>query len=401
MGMNDHAQGKFLFEGLTRSWPRAEADQAGRVAIITRTKDRPLLLRRACESVLAQSYQNWLMIIINDGGLACDVEEVLAPYMPMFGPKLRVVHNPVSLGMEAASNIGLRANTSEFVVILDDDDTWHPDFLRETTAALTDAGNVWMGGIVCHVRYVHERIENGVVHFEGEGDYYSGLSTISLDRLLAENFIATGSFLYRRAVLNEIGGYDESLPVMGDWEFLIRFLLVADIGVVAKPLAYYHYRTNLQDTPYQNSVRQKSFPKWDVLIRNAAMREAFKLNPQLVGVTLNLNKNLLAMSRDIAKTNGLDDAFEELKNNVYHQNETIKVSIWHHEERVRKYVEELFQKGLAMQEERLAAGMQARMTAINEKTDEVHLWLGILTWPLRVVWRPVRRLVLRIASEGR
>jgi glycosyltransferase involved in cell wall biosynthesis len=46
--------------------------------------------------------------------------------------ELRVLHHAHSKGMEAASNAGIHASTGEFVVIHDDDDSWHPDFLRET-----------------------------------------------------------------------------------------------------------------------------------------------------------------------------------------------------------------------------------------------------------------------------
>ena len=49
------------------------------VAIITRTKDRPLLLRRAVESVLGQTHADWVHVIVNDGGDPAAVEQVVAP----------------------------------------------------------------------------------------------------------------------------------------------------------------------------------------------------------------------------------------------------------------------------------------------------------------------------------
>lgn len=53
---------------------------AGRVAVITRTKDRPVMLERCAESVLGQTYKDWVHVIVNDGGNPTTVELTLAPF---------------------------------------------------------------------------------------------------------------------------------------------------------------------------------------------------------------------------------------------------------------------------------------------------------------------------------
>ncbi|MGR9051111.1 MAG: glycosyltransferase family 2 protein [Gammaproteobacteria bacterium] len=99
------------------------------VAIITRTKNRNILLRRAIESVLGQHFRNWLMVIVNDGGDAEAVDRLVAEYESQFRGRSKVIHNPNSLGMEAASNVGIKNSDSRYLVIHDDDDSWHPAFL--------------------------------------------------------------------------------------------------------------------------------------------------------------------------------------------------------------------------------------------------------------------------------
>lgn len=108
----------------------------GSVAIITRTKNRPVLLARALNSVLEQKYHNWHLYIVNDGGDKHAVDNLVDVYADQFGDKITVIHNEKSLGMEAASNCAFHLANEEFMVIHDDDDSWHPDFLLETVAFL-------------------------------------------------------------------------------------------------------------------------------------------------------------------------------------------------------------------------------------------------------------------------
>lgn len=60
--MKEALQGVTFSLAPSHVWPRPQADQAGRVTVVVRTKDRPLLLRRACETVLAQTHKDWSLI---------------------------------------------------------------------------------------------------------------------------------------------------------------------------------------------------------------------------------------------------------------------------------------------------------------------------------------------------
>ncbi len=64
-----------------------DARQRARVTVITRTKDRPLMLRRCMESVLGQSFPDWLHVIVNDGGNPHVVDLLVAEYAARYaGP---------------------------------------------------------------------------------------------------------------------------------------------------------------------------------------------------------------------------------------------------------------------------------------------------------------------------
>lgn len=225
----------------------------GCVAIITRTKDRPLLLKRAAESVERQTYENYFWVVVNDGG---NLREVLtiARDTVIDPSKIFICSNEHSLGMEAASNVGVNAFDSEYVVIHDDDDSWHPDFLQNTVRFLNNNHKVY-DGVITKSLYVSEEVVDNTVVEHGRTPYNDWVQNVEIAEMLTTNFFPPIAFVFRRSIWERISGFDEELPVLGDWDFNIRFLLESDIGVVPKALAYYHHRDQNQTaTTYLNSV---------------------------------------------------------------------------------------------------------------------------------------------------
>lgn len=249
----------------------------GRVAIITRTKDRGLLLRRAASSVANQTYKDYVWVVVNDGGNPAVVLDVLnqssvPPHQIVF------CDNISSVGMEEASNIGIRASRSEYIVIHDDDDSWHPDFLKTTVSFLdSDSGRKY-GGVITHSTYVSEEISDNQVVEWGRWPYHDWVRHVHLSELAVENFFPPIAFLFRRSVCENIGMFDPTLPVLGDWDFAIRFLLKADIGVIPVQLAYYHHRDRGTTGAYSNSVigSVEKHIEYNAIVRNKYIRESNK-----------------------------------------------------------------------------------------------------------------------------
>jgi len=221
------------------------------VDVITKTKNRPILLKRAIQSVANQSFENWTHIIINDGGDPAPVEAIVRELAPNFRSKTKLIHNQVSSGMEAASNLGIRNGTGALVVLLDDDDTWHPNFLSTCVETLAKAPQ--LKGVVTRTSRVEERIVgNKIVEFK-KFEVLPPLKSVSLSELVSKNLFTTNAFVYRRTAWEVVGPYREDLPVLGDWEFNIRFLSHFDVEVVKLPLAFYHTRP-ADSGPASNSV---------------------------------------------------------------------------------------------------------------------------------------------------
>lgn len=232
--------------------PPAATDRS--VAIITRTKNRPILLRRAAASVASQTHGDYTWVVVNDGG---DVERVKAVIdtCGVERHKIVLIDNKVSHGMEAASNLGIRNSRSEFIVIHDDDDSWAPNFLESTSAYLSsDKGRVY-GGVISKSIYVSEEISGNKVIEHSRAPYQDWVRNVHLSEMARENFFPPIAFVFRRSIYDAVGGFNEALPVLGDWFFNMEFLLRADIGVIQTTTAYYHHRdVGAQSGTYSNSV---------------------------------------------------------------------------------------------------------------------------------------------------
>ncbi len=206
------------------------------VAIITRTKNRSVLLRRAIENIQTQTYQHWIHIIVNDGGDPKTVDALVAEFLPRYDNKVKVIHNPISLGMEAASNIGIRASSSDYIVIHDDDDSWQSTFLERCVEFIDNPPSVLntpVAGVVNYSMRVLEEIHGNEVRVLSTEPFNTWMTGISLYRLAASNTFPPISFVFSRTAMEEIGLFREDLPVLGDWDFHLRFCANSEIGLMA------------------------------------------------------------------------------------------------------------------------------------------------------------------------
>lgn len=218
-----------------------------RVLVVTRTRDRPVFLARALQSVHRQTMGDYDHVIVNDGGDPAHVDEAIRRAGLEDDRRIRVINVPESSGREAATNLGIRSASSEFVAVHDDDDSWHPEFLERTTARLGSPEPTLHSthGVVVRTEQVSERITPTGIVETGRSTLFPRMRAISLlEQCTTQNRVTPITFLYTRAAYDALGGYDESLDVVGDWDFGIRFLLRYEIAYLdpGRALAYYHRR---------------------------------------------------------------------------------------------------------------------------------------------------------------
>ena len=248
-------------------------EEPAAVAIITRTNNRPLFLERAMQSVLRQTLQDWTHVIVNDGGDPGPVDILARAYADAYAGRLQVVHHPRPLGMQEASNAGVRASSSKYLTIHDDDDSWDPEFLTATVGYLEEQEpDSLVRGVVCQTTQVLEEVSPGGDWIELERKPYHPFAFVNLEDMCRRNLFAPIAFLYRREVHETVGFFRQEFDVLGDHDFNLRFLLHFEIGVLNRFLAFYHWRHG----SYGNTVTRARNVHRTMLsrLKNAYARQA-------------------------------------------------------------------------------------------------------------------------------
>jgi glycosyltransferase involved in cell wall biosynthesis len=241
-----------------------------RVGIVVRTRRRPDFLRRALADIAAQSFTDRRVVVVNDGGDPAEVESVVAEA----GGTADVLHIPPGEGGRCiAANAGVRAAAAELVVLHDDDDRWHPDFLARTVEWLdTHPGDA---AVSVSTEIVYEEEREGRWVEVGRAPFWAGMQRISLGEMLSVNRAVPISVLYRAAVHEEAGWYDESLEAVEDWDFYLRVLARAGFGFVAgEPLAYWTQRPDATGIAANSMFAlADAHARDDALVRDRALEQ--------------------------------------------------------------------------------------------------------------------------------
>src|SRR5436309_780754 len=289
-----------------------------KVAIITRTKDRPLLLRRAMESVLRQTFSNWTHIIINDGGHSALCAMLAAEFRDRYAGRLVLINNDRSAGMQCASNSAIVSSASDYIVIHDDDDSWDERFLAETVKFLDSEEGAAYGGVITHTVQIKEIMTSDGPVETSRNEFNCDLKNISLFRMMGGNLFPPISFLYRRQVHESVGYFDQAYDVLGDWDFNLRMVQKFEIAVLPRKLAFYHWRPKTEAPAYANTVTAGVDRHHAILskIQNAALRGETDFTGFGPGAVSNISRSLSA----------LEERLSRLEASLWHLNELVKVS---------------------------------------------------------------------------
>ena len=247
---------------------------SARVGVVVRTKNRSWFLRRAILDIAAQTYAEWRVCVVNDGGDRGAVDEILAGLPEAIRGRVEVIHNPATVGRSAAANQGVRAVDTEFIVLHDDDDLWHPNFLLRTVEWLsTHPDDV---GVVVRTEIVFERASAGGGFEEISREiFWADIDEIRFADLLEINRWVPISYLYRRELHDRVGYYDENIHAAEDWDFGLRTLVRHRVGFLdGTPLASWMQRRGV-DGELGNSMftLAQDHDRFDQHIRDTALRE--------------------------------------------------------------------------------------------------------------------------------
>ncbi|WP_109472453.1 glycosyltransferase [Ornithinimicrobium cavernae] len=243
------------------------------VSVVIPTKDRADLLGATLDSVLAQTYPHWQLVVVDDGSRD-GTPALLERYAR--DERIEVVRHEEARGVAAARNAGLARARGTYVAYLDSDNTWFPDFLELMVRHLVRSGDRAAYGVTALV-------EEG-----GQGRHlYRGLP-FDREHLRERNYIDCIVLVHERSLLEATGGFDETLKRNVDWDLFIRLADETDfthVPVLATQYDVWSEQgeriTTLEPMAYRFVVRQRT------LVDLAALREtAADRDPGLVSAVV-------------------------------------------------------------------------------------------------------------------
>ena len=181
-------------------------------------------LSQTLDSVMAQSYDAWECIIVDDG--SSDETAQIATEYSSKDNRFKYVYQE-NKGLAGARNTGVKNSSGKYILPLDGDDLIDGSYISKAVEALENDDEL--------------KLVYSLARFFGAKSAIWRLRNYSYSKLLLGNIIFC-SCVYRRSDYDRVQGYDENLPVYEDWDFLIR-MLYSEGKVFRIPEIMFFYRT--------------------------------------------------------------------------------------------------------------------------------------------------------------
>jgi glycosyltransferase involved in cell wall biosynthesis len=225
-----------------------------RVSAVIATYNRAHLVGNAIKSILGQTYENIEVIVVDDGST-----DGTQDMLKRFGDQVRVIRQD-NAGPGAARNRGIAAATGEIVAFLDSDDLWLPERIERQVALLQRAGE----SVPCCVCDVEMRFTDRprVTSFENfrldpdrQVGIWSNVSEVLADRFVLFNQMAA----VRHSALEKVGGFNENLRFLEDYDLALRLSLLGPFAFIRKPLVIWNQGSagSLSAEAYEQMIRLK------------------------------------------------------------------------------------------------------------------------------------------------
>jgi glycosyltransferase involved in cell wall biosynthesis len=205
------------------------------VSVIVPTYNRPEMLAESIKSIHKQTFRDFEIIVVNDAGP--DVSGIVDDLNKE--NNIAYVRHSVNRGLAAARNTGIKLSKGKYIAYLDDDDIFYPDHL-ETLVNYLEGSNHKIAYTDAHRahqvkekdKYITTKID---LPYSQDFDY---------DKILVTNFVPVLCFMHEKECLEKTGLFDESLPVLEDWDLWIRMSRIYEMTHIKKVTTEFRARND-------------------------------------------------------------------------------------------------------------------------------------------------------------
>jgi len=205
------------------------------VSVIIPTYNQANFIDKAIKSVLKQTYQDFEIIVIDDGSTD-NTEEIIRCFKDKRVKYIKKYKK--NRGISVARNIGIKVARGKYVALLDSDDEWLPEKLDKQIKILQD-GSPELGAVYSNLCYIDEngKNTNKLRNPKKEGYIY--------EDLLGKNHVgAPSTLLIRKECFHQVGLFDDLLNAQQDWDMWIRIAKYYRFALIKIPLVKYRLHSN-------------------------------------------------------------------------------------------------------------------------------------------------------------
>jgi glycosyltransferase involved in cell wall biosynthesis len=180
-----------------------------KVSIIIPTYNRLPMVKEAVDSVLAQDFEDFELMVVDDGSTDGTADE-----MKRYGGRVRLLRHSENRGVSAARNRGILNAKGKYIAFLDSDDLWVKGKLKIQVAFLEDNPHY----TICYTDEIWVR-RGKRVNPKNKHAKYSGWI---FEKCLPLCIISPSSAMMRKTLFSKVGLFDEALPVCEDYDLWLR-----------------------------------------------------------------------------------------------------------------------------------------------------------------------------------
>lgn len=222
------------------------------VSIVIPTYNRAHLIERAVRSVIYQTYQDFEIIIVDDGSDDDTEKEI----KKLSDSRLRYIRHDTNKGAAAARNTGIKASRGKYIAFQDSDDVWVEDKMEKQMKAFETAppevGVIYTGS--WRMKHMKKIYTPPPLIKQKDGDIHH--------LLLRKSFVSTPTAVVKRACFDAVGMFDEELPRFQDWDLFLRISRHYHFKCIDEPLVIKY--------PQPDSITadsSKIIPAWEIIFK--------------------------------------------------------------------------------------------------------------------------------------